>query len=140
MDRKSYSRGVEMSQKTITTIPADAKIRPTQDHIVVEPLETTLSNIIVILNEHKPVRGTVLAVGPGIYPKRYDHPDKQRRTKFWDGKTFRPTEIKVGDVVNLGGLEIGGYAFQTFYWGSKLCLMAQERDVALVEESHGQAA
>jgi co-chaperonin GroES (HSP10) len=131
---KTFSRGAELSHKTTTFIPADAKIRPTQDHIVVEPLDGVLSSIIEVIHECKPLKGTVLAVGPGIYPKKYDHPDKHKRTKYWDGKRFRPTEVKVGDVVELGGLDIGGYAFQTFYWGEKLCLMAQERDVAAVHE------
>jgi hypothetical protein len=78
----------------------------------------------------KPLRGLVKAVGPGCYPKRYDHAEKGKRTKMWDSKRLRKTEVKVGDVVELGGSEIGGYSFDSFYWGETLHLMCREEDVA----------
>lgn len=134
-ERKVYDRGALLSHKTTTHIPATAKIRPTQDHIVVEPLDGCMSAIVLVATETKPLRGIVRAVGPGIYPKQYDHPDKHKRTKMWQSKRFRPTEVRVGDEVELGGAEIGGYSFQTFYWGKKLMLMATERDVAAIHES-----
>src|SRR6266478_1255669 len=37
-------------------------------------------------------------------------------------------------AVELGGYEYGGYAFQTFIWGSKLHLICREADVSGVVE------
>jgi len=141
MEAKQFSRGAALSHKTLTFVPADAKIRPTQDHIVVEPLPHYYSATIEVVTEQKPLRGTVLAVGPGLYPKRYDHSDKHKRTKYWDGKVFRPTQVKVGDVVDLGGVDVQGQSFQDFQtlkWGDRFCLIASERDVTGVVD--GQTA
>lgn len=124
MAPKSFSRGMELSHKTTTHIPAHHKVRPLRDHVVVEPLDGTLSAIIEVISESKPVKGVVRAVGPGCYPKRYDHPEKHRRTKMWDSKALRPCDVKVGDTVGFGS-----FAFQTFYWGEKLCLILREEDV-----------
>jgi hypothetical protein len=142
-ESKRYARGSRLTADTITRIDASAKIRPTFDHIVVEPLDACISSIIEVVNESKPVRGIVRAVGPGHYPKRYDHPDKHKRKKTWDSKHFRDTEVKPGDIVELGGGEIGGYSFQTFYWGDRIHLIASERDVAAIhtaELAEGAAA
>lgn len=136
-----YRRGAEISHKTRTDIPASAKLRPLRDVIIVEPLDGNLSAIIQVVNEHKPVRGTVRAVGPGHYPYVYldewgdrlpDH-RRDRRKKLSHSPNFIPTTVKVGDVVNLGGLDQGGYSFDTFYYGDKLHLMCREADVAGIE-------
>jgi hypothetical protein len=125
-----YQRGAALPTRTITHIPANATVRPLRDWIAVEPLEVNFSDLLLVAHEMKPLKGIVKAVGPGTYPKRYDHPEKHKRTKMWDSTRFRPTEIKVGDVVELGGKEIGGYAFETFYWGDVLHLMCREEDIA----------
>lgn len=93
------------------------------------------SRYIHVDTRERPVKGTVLAVGPGCYPKRYDHPEKHKRTKMWDSTRFRPTEVKVGDKVELGGAAHGGYAFEQVYWGDKLCILCREEDVAVVREA-----
>jgi co-chaperonin GroES (HSP10) len=129
---KRFARGSRLGAETLTHIPAKTKIHPTFDHIIVEPLDACISSIIYVINEDRPIRGIVRAVGKGIYEKKYDHPDKHKRTKTWDSKAFRPTEVKVGDTVELGGSEIGGYAFQTFYWGDRIHLICSERDVAAI--------
>lgn len=121
-------RGKRIGQETSDLIPESAKIRPLRDQIVVEPLEWRPSEIIDVAYLGKPLRGIVKAVGPGHYPKQYDGP-KGRRTKSWDSKAFLPTEVKVGDVVELGGLELGGYLFQTFLWGAKEHVICREADV-----------
>lgn len=119
-----FARGGELSHTTRTYIPAAAKLRPLRDVIIVEPLEHTLSAVIAVMHEEKPVQGIVRAVGPGCYPKRYNHPDKGKRSKMWDSKAFRRTELKVGDLV-----DFGAFAFDSFYWGDKLHLMCREEDV-----------
>jgi co-chaperonin GroES (HSP10) len=124
LENKTFSRGSELSHKTISAIPASARIRPLRDWMVVEPLDGTMSAIIQVITETKPMKGIVRAVGPGCYPKRYDHPDKHKRTKMWDSKALRPCDAKVGDTV---GFE--SRAFQTCYWGDKLCLLMREEDL-----------
>jgi hypothetical protein len=42
--------------------------------------------------------------------------------------------VKRGDIVELGGLEIGGYLFATVRWGAKEVVIAREADVAIVRE------
>lgn len=127
-------RSASLSHKDGTTIPGSASMRMLKDWIVIEPLESKLSSRLIVIEEMKPLRGIVRSVGKGIYPKRYDHPEKHRRTKMWNSKVFRPTQVQVGDTVELGGRENGGYAFQTFYWGDKLMLLAREEDVCGIWE------
>ncbi len=142
-----FSNGAELSHKTRTTLPADAKLKPLRDVIIVEPLDGNLSAIIIVINEMKPVRGIVRAVGPGHYPVTYLNangdkiPDYARaqRKQAAHGKRFVPTTVKVGDIVNLGGLDIGGYSFDSVYWGDKLMLMCREADVAGIEEQDAAA-
>ena len=129
-------RSAELSFNGCTCVGKDEQIRPLWDQIVVEPLEVNHSTLIVVIEHTKPLRGIVKAVGPGHYPKRYDHPDKHRRTKFWYSKTFLPTQVKVGDVVNLGSpQDARGYNFQTFIWGQKPHLICREADICGVEDA-----
>jgi co-chaperonin GroES (HSP10) len=124
------SRSAELSWASLTMVRADEQIRCRRDYIVVEPLEVDHGTTIIVKERTKPLRGIVKAVGPGHYPKRYDHSDKHRRTKTWDSKSFQPTEVRPGDVVELGGYEYSGYSFQTFLWGDKVHLLCREADVA----------
>lgn len=103
--------------------------------MVVEPLDGTMSAIIKVVSETKPMKGIVRAVGPGCYPKKYDHPDKHRRTKMWDSKALRPCDVKIGDMV---GFE--PRAFQTFYWGDRMCLLMREEDITGIHENAHVAA
>jgi hypothetical protein len=119
-----------MGAETHTCLPASAKLRPLRDQLIVEPLSVVHSRHLVVLDDAKPLRGIVKAVGPGCYPKKYDHPEKHRRTKTWDSTRFLPTQVKVGDVVELGGREIGGYAFEGFFWGDVYHINCRELDVA----------
>jgi co-chaperonin GroES (HSP10) len=130
--------GARISNTSNAYVSAEEKIRPLRDQIVLEPLEWNPSDIIRVAQVGKPVRGRVVAVGPGRYPLKYNGP-KGKRTKSWLGKNFIPTEVKIGDVVQLGGLQLGegqfrGYAFQTFIWGTKEYLICREGDVAGIDE------
>lgn len=126
----SGTHSAELCQKSPTYIDADAKLRCLRDQMIVEPLPVDHSSILEVIEYVKPLRGVVKVVGPGHYPKRYDHPDKHRRTKMWDSKQFQPTEVKVGDIVELGGYEFGGYGFQQFLWGNKMHIFCREADVS----------
>lgn len=127
-------RGGELSYASTTYIAPEEQIKPLHDYIVVEPLGVEHSAILTVIEHTKPLRGIVKAVGPGHYPMRYDHPDKHRRTKMWRSKTFLPTQVKVGDVVELGAVKIEGrivgYSFQQIYWGTTMHIMCREADVS----------
>lgn len=127
------SMGTRVGNEVLDFVSDQETIRPLRDVIIVEPLEMDHGTSLHVVYRGKALRGTVVAVGPGVYPKKYDGP-KGKRSKSWDSKHFRPCDVKVGDVVDLGGGEIGGYLFQTIRWGTKEVVMCREQDVAVVRE------
>ena len=127
LEAKVFSRGAELSHKTTAYIPADAKIRPLRDQMIVKPLDNAFSSLVVVINESKPIRVEVLAIGPGVYPLRYDHVEKHKRTKVWWSKALRRCDVQVGDVVSIESFER-----QCFYWGPQICLIAREEDVRFI--------
>lgn len=129
----SVNYGTRLGNELLTFVKAHERIRPLRDQIIVEPLNWEPSKIIEVAYSGKPLRGKVLAVGPGHYEKKYDGP-KGNRKKTWDAKHFTPCDVKKGDIVELGGLEIGGYLFATVRWGAKEVVIAREADVAIVRE------
>ena len=128
-------RSGELSHAATTYVREDEQIRCLHDNIVVEPLPVEHSKVLEVVEFGKPLRGIVKAVGPGHYPMRYDHPDKHRRTKMWRSSRFQPTQVKVGDIVELGSVRqedgrLVGYNFQQIMWGSKMHVMCREADVS----------
>jgi len=126
-------RGVRLGNETFDHVPASCRIRPLRDQIIVEPIDWQPSKIVQVAYSGRTLWGRVLAVGPGRYPLKYDGP-KGKRTRSWESKAFLPCDIKVGDRVDLGGLEIGGYLHPTFRWGRKTVVICREADVALINE------
>jgi hypothetical protein len=114
-------------------VPADQDIRPLRHNLLVESLDVVHSRYIFVKRTQRPLRGTVLRAGPGHYQKCYDHQDKHKRSRMWDSKHFRPIEVKVGDIIELGFTYVEGieyeYAFEQFYWGDKLVFWCTENDV-----------
>lgn len=129
----SVNYGTRLGNELLTFVRANERIRPLRDQIIVEPLDWEPSKTIIAAYSGKPLRGKVLATGPGCWPKRYNGP-KGKRSKTWDATCFRPCDVKVGDVVELGGLELGGYLFQTIRWGANEVVVCREEDVAIVRE------
>lgn len=125
------SPGVEIGNETNTVVSAEETIRPIRDVIICEVLEWQPSRTIKVIYQGRPLRGKVLAIGPGHHPWRYNG-RKGVRTERWESKAFLPTDCKVGDEIELGGLERRGYLFGTFRWGTKTCVMCREADVATV--------
>ena len=124
-----------LNEESRTIVAAHETIRPLRDQMIVEPIEVD-HGVSFLVREHKrPLRGIVKAIGPGCYPNKYDHHDKHQRTKVWKAKHFLQTEVKVGDIVELGMVDGDGYNFQTFLWGDKLHLICRELDVAGVESN-----
>lgn len=132
-------RGGAYVIKCATILPADATLRPLFDYIILEPLASKMSDWVAIVQAMRPLHGKVLAIGPGVYPKRYNHPEKHKRTKMWYSRRFQPTTVQVGDIVQLGGMNYGGYDFEGFYWGSKFCLVCREADVVGIENASAAA-
>lgn len=109
-------------------------IRPLRDNVLVKVLDFKLSDTLIADWKGKPVRGIVVAAGPGRYPNI--HKKGTRDGKDWrtveDSPRFRPTEVQVGQTVELGGFDIGGYAFTQIMVDNELHLMVSEQDIAYV--------
>lgn len=133
------SSGVRVGNELLAFVRADERIRPLRDQIVIEPLPIDHGTSLSYAYRGKPVRGRILAVGPGRYPLRYNG-RKGARTKSWESKQFRPCDLKEGDIVDIGGLELGGYLFTRVTWGDKDVVICREEDVAIVVESERKAA
>lgn len=101
-------------------------LRPLRDHLVVKPLAWEPSKVIHVAGDtRKPLRGTVVAAGPGCYPWRYN----ADRSKRWPSRAFRKTVCKPGDVVELGGLEVNGWDFPTVVMNCETYVICREEDV-----------
>jgi chaperonin GroES len=131
MNQPVIDRGVRIENALLSFVGENERIRCLRDHIVVEPLDIDHGTMLELVYRGQPVRGKVLAVGPGHFQKRYDGP-KGKRTKSWDSKHFTPCDIEVGDIVDLGGLELNGYLFTRVLWGGKdVIVSTREADVAI---------
>lgn len=98
-------------------------LKPTQDFILVLPLERQHSDTLAVITNEKHCRGTVIAVGPG---KR----DRKGRIK--------PLDAKPGDIIAFGN---GSFDFYPRYVDpatNTLYRIVQEADVAFVEQPHDE--
>jgi len=94
-------------------------LRPTQDYILVRPIERKVSDVIHVVNAEKHCRGEILAVGPG---KR----DKRGR--------LRPLDSRPGQIVAFGD---GNFDFYPKHYEGNECLrIIQEADVVAFIEEH----
>ncbi len=112
-----------------------SQLRMLGDRILLRPLPWEPSKVIEVVRHGRALRGEVVRVGPGIHPicKRVAQADGRKRVEY--SRHFRPTEVKVGDVVELGGLNIfdgQGYQFTEVLVGNETMLVCSERDVAMV--------
>lgn len=134
-------RGVRMSGHTDNYVPASVAIKPLHDRILVHPLDVTLSRTIQVIYRTQPLRGIILACGPGHYPIRYCYKHHDRTGKrvkvasIHTGKR-RPIEVQPGDIVELGGTHDTpdgharrGYSWESLFWGDCFVIWATERDV-----------
>jgi co-chaperonin GroES (HSP10) len=124
-----------IGRKTTETLLAGEYLRPLKDHIVVKPLQWEPSKILEVIRYGRPLRGIVKAVGPGSHFKIYKRNDQGQKTSFRYSKAFRPCDVKVGDIVELGGLNAfdgAGYAFTEILIENESHIVCQEQDVACV--------
>ena len=127
--------GVRLHDCSCHFILPTEKIRPLRDQLVLEVLPLKLSETLLADFRGDSVRGRVVAAGPGTYPNRHYRGEKDG--KAWrsikPSIVFRPTEVKVGDVVQLGGMELGGYLWpKVFIEGKEHCICT-EKDIAIIE-------
>lgn len=114
-------------------LPEGTHLRMTRDRILVRPLEWEPSRIISVVRRGRPLRGVVVSVGPGRYHRIY----ARDKSSFRETTRFIPTQLKPGDVVELGGLNVfdgQGYSFPQVIIGTQVHLICQEQDVAFVHE------
>jgi len=126
--------GVSISRRRTDLLPEGSQLRMLRDHILVRPLEWRPSAVIEVAGDtRKPLRGVVVAVGPGQRRRRYkfNAAGERIRVSEINGRQI-PCDVQVGDTVELGGLEIGGYSFPEVLIGNERYLIAQEADVAMV--------
>lgn len=95
------------------------------DRILVRPLNWDASAAIIAIRYGQPVRGEIVAAGPGAYEIAYN----RDRSKCWETNTFIPMQLKTGDIVELGGLEMNGYPFVTMTINNESLVLCTERDV-----------
>lgn len=122
-----------MQTQAIDYLPEGTKLRPLRDRILIKPIPWDASKIVIAIRYGRPVRGIVVAVGPGSHPKKY----RENRSKYVLSNHFVPTDVKPGDIVELGGLNVfdgQGYSFPQVMIGTELHLICQEADVAIVRE------
>lgn len=136
----SVNYGTRIGNELLTFVRADEQIRPLRDQLFIEPLPLDLKTSLNVVYRGKPVRGIVRAAGPGLHPKKYldsrGNPTQRRgdRKTAVLSKHYRPCDVKVGDVVDIGGLDIGGYLFPVIRWGDWDVVICREEDVTLVDE------
>ncbi len=131
---------------TLTAKPEviNGQIRMMGDRILVRPLQWSGEEVhgkdtrIIVERSGRPLRGTVIAVGPGRHPTvRKGKTRDGKHVKVTESKRFQPTEVKVGDVVELGGLnqfDGQGYQFTEVIYNGVRHLICTERDVCGVRE------
>jgi co-chaperonin GroES (HSP10) len=124
-------RGTALSHTAIAFVGPNERIRPLRDVIIVKPIDPHFSDVLSVHWRGKPVKGTVIAAGPGTYPWKHTRGKREGKDfhEIRQSAQFMPTEVKAGDVVELGGLEREGYAFQTVIVDGVECVIATEKDV-----------
>lgn len=125
--------GARIANDLNAYIAANERLRMLGSKILVEPMGWNPSEILEVVYHGKTLRGVVKAAGPGCYPKIYNGA-KGVRTGFRHSRRFRPLSIVVGDVVELGGLELRGYLFPTLLIDGVEHVICDENDVAFIWE------
>ena len=69
----------------------NGSLRMMGDRILVKPLDWKPSEIIEVVRHGRPLRGEVVAVGPGHNPIKYKNNALGKRAKMDYAKRFQPT-------------------------------------------------
>jgi co-chaperonin GroES (HSP10) len=133
---KPVVSGKRLSDKSANFILPSERFRPLRDQIIVKVEPLKLSQTIIADWQGEAVRGRVVAVGPGCYPNRHFRGKRDNKDfhTIKPSAVFRKTEVKVGDMVQLGGMEIGGYLFPHVQIDGEDHVIATEKDVTVIED------
>lgn len=110
----------------------NGSLRMLGDRLLIRPLQWRPSARLEVITQRRPFSGVVLAAGPGKYPKRRTPTNDPKVHKLTLKSRYQPTEVRVGDVVELGGLNIfdgNGYQFPEVIVNGEACLIVSEQDV-----------
>lgn len=125
--------GVRLADRSLNFVSGEVK--PLREKLVLRPLPPSLSQTIAADWNGEAVRGQVVACGPGTYPRIHEKGIKDG--KPWrtvrELRAFRPCAVRVGDVVNLGGMEIGGYLWPHIFIDGVDHILISEQDVCGIE-------
>lgn len=113
------------------------QFKPMGDRILLRPLAWKPSEILEVVRHGRTLRGEVMAIGKGHNPLKYKTRGDKTKTMDYSAH-FRPVDVKVGDVVELGGLNAfdgAGYQFAEVIVGTELMIVCTERDVAGVVDA-----
>lgn len=121
--------GVRIESQRHEIIPSSEQVRPLHDYILLKPIPWEPSGTIQIAgNTRRTLCGEVIATGPGCFPLRYN----RERSKSWHSPAFRQTEVKVGDIVELGGLQFDGYSFFKLTIGHEEFMLCRDEDICAI--------
>ena len=123
--------------QVVTIIERGQKLRPLRDVIILKPLDFVPSETIPTIRKGRPVRGLVKAIGPGHHPWKYKLNAEGQKASMTRSSHYQPTDVKEGDIVELGGLNIydgQGYSFQEVMMDGELHLICREADVCGVRD------
>jgi co-chaperonin GroES (HSP10) len=125
--------GIRQHDKSLNFV--SGQIKPMREKIIVRPLPPALSQTIAADWNGEAVRGEVIAVGPGTHPNIHEKGTKDGKPwrRVRQLKAFRPCDVQVGDIVQLGGMEIGGYLWPHIMINGEDMIICSEQDVAGIE-------
>ena len=135
--------GVRLGDKAPNFIAPWEEVRPLRDQIIVKTHPPQWSPLLEIAWRGEATRGTVVAVGPGCYPNIHERGNKDGKPyrKVRQSRQFRKTEVNVGDTVELGGTEIGGYLWTHCNIGGEDHIICREQDVCgVVTNGHERSS
>lgn len=125
--------GIRRHDKSLNFVTGT--VRPLREKLIIKPLPPSLSQTISADWNGEAVRGQVIATGPGTYPNIHERGFKEgkewRRVRKLNA--FRPCDVKVGDIVQLGGMELGGYLWPHIMLNGEDHIICSEQDVTGVE-------
>lgn len=127
--------GTRVERKATDFVGQNETLRPLRDQIIVKVLPLKLSDTIHADWSGGAVRGQIIAAGPGCYVNVHDRgtkDGKEYRT-VRPGKHFRKTEVRVGQIVHLGGMENGAYIWPEIYIGHDRHVICRELDICGIE-------
>lgn len=125
--------GVRLHDQSLNFV--SGQIRPLREKLIVKPLPPALSQTIAANWNGEAVRGQVIAAGPGTHPNIHEKGTKDGKPYriVKQSRAFRPCDVQVGDIIQLGGMELGGYLWPHILIDGQDHILCSEQDVCGIE-------